>query len=411
MADIVAMILAGGRVDDLGVLTLGRPKSVLPFGGLYRVIDFPLSNLVNSGIEVVGILSQYKPFHLISHIANGRPWDLVGRNRAAVILPPFKGQGYSDWYRGTADAVYQNLDFLRLHRPEWVLVLSGDHIYGMDYRQLCRFHMDKKADLTVAFAQVPREGAHRFGLALIDDEEPRGGRVLRYVEKPKDPPFEWASLTIYLFNASVLLDVLSEASARKSYEFGKDILPALVPRNRVYGYKHRGYWGYTRTPEEYFETSMSLLEPGGTVDPVAWKVRTNLSDRNIGDRQPALVGKSASVRNALIYNGCVVEGTVRNSILFPGVQVAKGAVVADSIIFYDTVVAAEARVTGAVIDEDTVIGPGTMIGEQGTRNLTIVGQGVHIPAATIIAGGVTVHPNLEEADFARKAYGAGETII
>ena len=185
MKNVLAMILAGGRVDELDVLTFLRPKSVLPFGALYRIIDFPMSNLMRSGIERVGILSQYRPFYLINHIANGQPWDMVGRNRFAVILPPFKGREASDWYKGTADAVYQNSDFIKMYDPDLVLILSGDHIYNMDYQEVINFHLEKKADLTIAFTRVPREGSHRFGQGLIEDGDPRGGRLLQYAEKPK----------------------------------------------------------------------------------------------------------------------------------------------------------------------------------------------------------------------------------
>ena len=233
--NILAMILAGGRVDELDVLTFLRPKSVLPFGALYRIIDFPMSNLMNSGIEKVGILSQYRPFHLINHIANGHPWDMVGRNRFALILPPFKGKDASDWYKGTADAVYQNTDFIKMYNPDLVLILSGDHIYKMDYQAVIDFHIEKKADLTVAFTSVPKEGADRFGQGLIDDEEPRGGRVVRYVEKPRKALFDWASLTIYVFNPGVLFEALEENAGKESHEFGRDIIPALLGRARISG--------------------------------------------------------------------------------------------------------------------------------------------------------------------------------
>ena len=242
MKNVLAMILAGGRVDELDVLTFLRPKSVLPFGALYRIIDFPMSNLMHSGIERVGILSQYRPFYLINHIASGQPWDMIGRRRFAVILPPFKGREASDWYKGTADAVYQNIDFIKMYNPDLVLILSGDHIYQMDYQDVINFHLEKKADLTIAFTSVPREGAHRFGQGLIEEEEARGGKVVQYAEKPKKALYEWASLTIYVFNPGVLLEALAENARKESHEFGKDIIPSLLGNFRVYGYKHLGYW-------------------------------------------------------------------------------------------------------------------------------------------------------------------------
>ncbi len=243
MKNVLAMILAGGRVDELDVLTFLRPKSVLPFGALYRIIDFPMSNLMNSGIERVGILSQYRPFYLINHIANGHPWDMVGRNRFAVILPPFKGREASDWYKGTADAVYRNIDFIKMYNPDLVLILSGDHIYKMDYLDVINYHVEKKADLTIAFTPTPREGPGRFGQGLIEGQDPTGGRLVEYVEKPKKRVLDWASLTIYVFNQKVLLDALEENAGKDSHEFGKDIIPSLLGNSRIFGYKHIGYWG------------------------------------------------------------------------------------------------------------------------------------------------------------------------
>ena len=295
MKNVLAMILAGGRVDELDVLTFLRPKSVLPFGALYRIIDFPMSNLMNSGIERVGILSQYRPFYLINHIANGHPWDMVGRNRFAVILPPFKGREASDWYKGTADAVYRNIDFIKMYNPDLVLILSGDHIYKMDYLDVINYHVEKKADLTIAFTPTPREGPGRFGQGLIEGQDPTGGRLVEYVEKPKKRVLDWASLTIYVFNQKVLLDALEENAGKDSHEFGKDIIPSLLGNSRIFGYKHIGYWGYTRTLEEYWRTSMDLLGDRAQIDLKSWQIRTNLADREIRDRQPTIFGPASTV--------------------------------------------------------------------------------------------------------------------
>ncbi|MEW6429851.1 MAG: sugar phosphate nucleotidyltransferase, partial [Thermodesulfobacteriota bacterium] len=260
----LAMILAGGRVDELNVLTAYRPKSAVPFGGFARVIDFPLSNLMHSGLERVAILSQYRCYSLINHLGTGSAWDMTGRHRGISILPPFQGSAGSSWYRGSADAVYQNLDFVRFHDPEEILILSGDHIYKMDYRQVIDYHRRKNADLTIACVRVPRERAHRFGVADIDDEDgDSGGRILRYAEKPASPEFDWASLTVYCFRPRVLVEALEYNAAHgDSFEFGRDIIPQLLrEQRRVYGYRFKGYWGYTRTIEEYWQTSMDLLGP------------------------------------------------------------------------------------------------------------------------------------------------------
>jgi len=318
MPQVLAMILAGGRVGELDVLTFYRPKSVLPYGGLYRVIDFPMSNLMHSDIENVGILSQYRPFELISHIANGEPWDMTGRHRQAVILPPFQGRGSSDWYKGTADAVYQNIDFIRMCDPEIVVVLSGDHIYRMDYRKLIEFHLEKGADMTVAFTKVPPEASSRFGLAFIEDEDSRGGRITQYREKPRNSRLEWASLTIYVFRTQLLITALEENAADSSHEFGRDIIPMLMEKHRVYGYKHSGYWGYTRTIDEYYRTSMDVLGERPKLDIRSWQLRTNMADSSIRDRRPAFVGPSASVEDTFFHCGCTINGRVARSILFPG---------------------------------------------------------------------------------------------
>jgi glucose-1-phosphate adenylyltransferase len=404
------MILAGGRVDELDVLTFFRPKSVVPFGALYRIIDFPMSNLMNSGIERVGILSQYRPFYLMNHIANGSPWDMEGRNRFATILPPFKGGSASDWYTGTADAVFQNIDFIKLYRPELVLILSGDHIYQMDYGDLVRFHLEKKADVTIGFTEMPAEGSHRFGQAFIEDEGPRGGRVLQYVEKPKKLRFNWASLTVYLFKTEVLLDALDENAWKDSHEFGKDVIPSLLSACKVYGYKHYGYWGYTRTLEEYWQTNMDLLGDNPRIDLATWQLRTNLADRNVRDRQPTLIGPAAKIEDALFYSGCDIRGTVKRSLLFPGVKVEEGAVVTDSILLFDTVVGREANVVRTIADADVTIGARAQIGGDSSGRLTVIGMGSSVPEESRLHPGVTIHPNVDTSSFTRDEYTTGEVV-
>jgi len=409
MAQVLAMILAGGRVGELDVLTFFRPKSVLPYGGLYRVIDFPMSNLMHSDIENVGILSQYRPFELISHIANGEPWDMTGRQRRAAILPPFQGRGASDWYKGTADAVHQNIDFIWLNDPEIVVVLSGDHIYRMDYRKLIEFHLEKNADLTVAFTRVSREGSSRFGLAAIDDEDPRGGKVVEYREKPKNSRLEWASLTIYVFRTELLIAALKENAGSSSHEFGKDIIPMLMQKHRVYGYKHSGYWGYTRTIDEYYRTSMDVLGDTPRLDIRSWQLRTNMADDHIRDRQPAFVGPSASVEDAFFHCGCSIRGRVTRSILFPGVTVEEGAVIEDSILFFDSTVRSGAVVRHTIADTDCVISRHADVGDSGDA-LTVIGMETVVPEEVRVRGGVTIHPKLKAESFSKKEYLTGEVV-
>jgi len=397
--DTLAMILAGGRVDELNVLTYYRPKSAVPFGGFARVIDFPLSNLMQSGLELVAILSQYRSYSLINHIGIGEAWDMIGRYRGISILPPFKGSAGSRWYRGSADAVFQNLDFVRYHAPKNILVLSGDHVYHMDYQKILDYHQEKDADMTVAFLKVPMTEAHRFGVAEIDDEDGQGGRVLRYAEKPEHPEFSWASLTVFCFKSHILYDVL-EINAREddSYEFGRDILPRLIREGRrIYGFKFDGYWGYTRTVDEYWQTNMDLLGPEPKIRLDEWGIRTNIEHRNIRDCQPLRVGDNAVIQDSLVYNGCTVEGHVERSILFPGIYVRPGAVVKDSVLFFNNIVGRDARLNKVVSDVNTVFGDNVEVGftDDGVeQRVTVVGWNNEIPDGTKIGSGATLYPHL-----------------
>ena len=411
----LAMILAGGRVDDLGVLTFHRPKSAVPFGGFARVIDFPLSNLMNSGLDRVAILSQYRSYSLINHIGIGAAWDMIGRYRGISILPPYLGYGHSQWYRGSSDAVYQNLDFIQYINPEQLLILSGDHVYQMDYRELINYHREKEADLTMACLKVPMKEAHRFGLADIDDEDgERGGRVLRYREKPEKPEYNWASLTVFCFKPKVLYQVL-EANIREdaSYEFGRDIIPRMMNENRrVYGYKFKGYWGYTRTIEEYWQTNMDLLGADPRIRFAEWKIRTNMEHRGISDCQPLKIGKHADIADSLIYNGCIVEGEVERSILFPGTRVEKGARVKDSVLFFNNVVGKGALLDKVISDVNTTFGREVKIGQGKavpSEQASVIGWNNFIKAGTVIGSGCTVYPSLP-AEKIPKLVEPGEVV-
>jgi glucose-1-phosphate adenylyltransferase len=398
---VLAMVLAGGRVDELNVLTAHRPKSAVPVGGFARVIDFPLSNLMQSGLELVALLSQYRSFSLINHVGIGAAWDMSGRNRGISVLPPYQGFGQSSWYRGSADAVYQNLDFVRYHSPETLLILSGDHIYHMDYREVIEYHRQKDADLTIACVQVPMKSAHRFGIAEIDDEDgERGGRVLQYAEKPSKSKFNWASMTVYCFKPEVLYEVL-DINTREddSFEFGRDIIPRLMAdQRRIYGYKFKGYWGYARTIEEYWQTNMDFLGSDPKIKVEDWGTRTNLEHRAIRDYQPLKISNDGSIENSLAYNGCVIEGRVENSILFPGVHVKPGAVVKDSVLFFDNLVGRNAVLNKVVSDVNVVYGAGSRVGEEGDvldKNTTVIGWNNHLPDGMVIGSGCTLYPDLQ----------------
>ncbi len=397
----LAIILAGGRVDDLNVLTAYRPKSAVPFGGFARVVDFPLSNLMQSGLDQVAILSQYRSYSLINHVGVGAAWDMIGRYRGISILPPYQGFGQSSWYRGTADAVFQNLDFIQYHSPENLLIISGDHVYHMDYREIIQYHKEKDADLTMACVNVPLDKAQRFGLADIDDEDgERGGRIHQYREKPASPTSNWASMTVYCFKAQTLYDVL-DVNAREddSFEFGKDIIPRLMAAQcRIYGFKFSGYWGYTRTIEEYWQAHMDLLGNEPRIDLEKWGLRTNLEHRGIRDHQPLRVGNSANIQNSLVHNGCVIEGEVVNSILFPGVHIKPGAVVKNSVLFFNNVVGRDAVVDKAIIDVNVSIGARARIGDDGPvdrKKVTVIGWNNHLPDGMLIGSDCTLYPGLK----------------
>jgi len=393
---MVAMVLAGGRVGELSVLTLARPKSALPFGGSYRVIDCALSNLMHAGINNVGILSQYRPGSLIDHVGVGEAWDFVGLDRGAKILPPFRGAEASDWYKGNADAVYQNLNYIDDHGAELVLILSGDHIYRMDYRQLIRQHLERGADMTIAFKRM---GYHeRFGYGRLDRE----GRVVDYEEKPQRPRCDLASLTIYVIGRDALARVLRSLAGRPQVEFGQDVVPQMLEGGyRVYGHIFDGYWAYTRTVNAYFHAHQDLL--ARRIDLDEWAVRTNLQDAGMADEPPPRVAGDAVVRNSFLSAGCVIEGTVIGSVLSPGVHVAKGARVVNSILFHRGRVAADAAVTLAIADKDVQFGAGARVGPQGIEEtdgvhmaahhpISLFGKGARVEASAKLAPGCEIRP-------------------
>ena len=391
MPKVLAMILAGGRVDELGVLTHLRPKSTVPFGGLYRIIDFPLSNLMNSGIERAGILCQYRSTSLIEHIGTGAAWDMVGRHRGVKLLPPFRGLKASDGYKGTADAVYQNLDFVLEHRPDLVLIISGDHIYRMDYRRLIEFHVESGAEITAAFVSTASKDLSRFGTADIASERPEGGRVLYYGEKLPSAHSPWISMTVYLFELRVLVRLLERNAREESHEFGRDILPRAVEEHRFFGFRHEDYWAYARTLEEYWQANMDLLGDEPALKVEEWGVRTNLDHEAVRDRGPAVIARGASVKDSRFYSGVHIEGHVERSILFPGVSVGKGARVRDSIIFFDTQIGPGARVERTIADIGVTIGKDAEVGSP-HGPLTTLGSWVQVGRGAAVSPGSAIPP-------------------
>jgi len=380
------MVLAGGRVGELSVLTLVRPKSAMPFAGHYRIIDFPLSNLMHAAINHVGILSQYRPSSLIDHVRVGESWDFVGLTRGAKILPPFRGAEASDWYRGNADAVYRNLDFIEDVGAELVLILSGDHIYRMDLRELIRFHIEQDADLTIAFKRMGSDVSQRFGYAELAED----GRVVSYEEKPVVRRSDLASLTIYVASVGPLTETLKECVGLELYEFGRDVIPRMMNRFKVCGYEFGGYWAYARTIDSYYQATQDLIL--GRIDIEDWEIRTNLADSEVENVPPARILAGAEVRNSLISPGCEIEGTVRGSVLSPGVHIKRGAIVEGSIVFHRSRIEEEAHVERAILDKDVRIGRGSQVGGPALVGIDRFGDAPTSIGITVIGRSGSVAP-------------------
>ena len=413
-SSVLTLILAGGEGERLSILSQVRAKPGVPFGGKYRIIDFALSNAVNSGLTDVGILTQYAPRSLIDHIGVGRPWDLDRSRGGVALLQPFIGRGRArDWYRGTADAVLQNLDFIADRDPELVLILAGDHVYKMDYRPFIEMHRAKRADVTCAVRTVPIEEAHRFGILDVAGD----GRVTAFIEKPPNPPSNLVSMGVYVFSWPLLRDLLSS----ERVDFGHDVLPAMVrDGRRVYAYEFGGYWQDVGTVESYWQTSLDLLrdDPDIEMNDLGWLIYTRSEER-----PPARIGPQAKVTRSMISHGCVIEGTVDHSVLSPGVRVAAGAVVRDSIVMFDAVIEADATLDRAILDKECQIGAGARIGfgddlrpnrdepERLYAGITIVGKKARVPRGVEIGRNCRIDPGTTERDFQRRRrIRSGETV-
>ncbi len=405
---VVAVILAGGAGTRLGVLSERRAKPAVPFAGKYRIIDFTLSNCVNSGVYDVAVLTQYMPRSLNDHIGIGRPWDL-DRSRGGVrLLQPYQARGHQQWYGGTADAVLQNLDYIRESRADTVLILSGDHIYKMDYRPMLRFHEERAADLTLAAMHVPPAETSRFGIVLTEED----GRVVKFLEKPKEAPSTLANMGVYVFNASALVERLRALSPEHpDLDFGKHVIPSMLDKHRVYTFPFDGYWVDVGTVDAYWQTSMELVSGQSKLDlyDPAWVIHTRSEER-----APVKVGPQAVIHESMVCNGCIVRGQVVRSVLSPGVYVSPAAVVRESVVLKDTWIGPGAVVDRCILDKNVVVGAGSHVGwsdgaeapdtaeAEGLRpGITVVGDGAHIPPNLRIGRNVVVRLDVDEEAFAQ----------
>jgi glucose-1-phosphate adenylyltransferase len=407
------VILAGGEGSRMGVLTAKRAKPAVPFGGKYRIIDFALSNCVNSGLFDIMILTQYRPHSLNDHIGVGRPWDLDRSFTGGIrIYQPYKGRADTDWYAGNADAIQQNFTFLKDTNPDTVLVLGGDHIYEMDYSRLLDFHEAQQADLTIATLRVSLEEATRMGILATDDQY----RVTQFVEKPKNPPGTLASMGIYVFNLKVLDRMLVEDAQHSDsgHDFGKDIIPRMMREGlRVFAYPYSGYWVDVGTIDSYWRAHMDLLHHPPVLD---LNDRTWIIHTRSEERPPVLILNNATVRESLVTDGCIISpgAVVERSVLSPGVYVGPQAVVRESIVLTDTSIEAGAKVERAIIDKQVAIGHYARVGriEEGADDLgiTTVGKSAQIPGGVTVGRGVTVGPNMRPEDFPAGGLADGITL-
>ena len=397
---ITAVILAGGKGTRLASLSVKRAKPAVPFAGKYRIIDFALSNCVNSGIFDLLVLTQYRPHSLNDHIGKGRPWDLDRTFTGGVqLLQPFQGSFDTDWYAGTADAVTQNLNFIRRSRPDYVLILSGDHIYQMDYDLLIQHHRAKGADATVCTIRVPMDEASRFGILDVDDDL----RVKAFLEKPENPPSNLASMGIYVFNYDVLEKALKEdqADIESGHDFGHNIVPKLLDENYdVFTYPYAGYWIDVGTLDAYWEAHMDLLNspPSLNLSDRTWIIHTRSEER-----PPVRIGQNTTIQDSLISDGVVIgDGAhVERSVISPGTVIDAGAVVRDSIIFNDAYVEKDAVVERAIIDKIAIIGEGAHVGNIDDVGLGIVciGKNTHVPDGYQVGAGCILGTDLQTQQF------------
>jgi len=414
---VIAMIMAGGAGTRLTTLSDNRAKPAVSFAGKFRIIDFTLSNCVNSDIFDVAVLTQYRPHSLNEHIGIGKPWDLDRQRGGVHLLQPYQGKAKEDWYSGTANAIAQNIAYIRNSQADTVLILSGDHIYAQDYREMLNAHYESQADLTLAVRNVPPEETDRFGIMSVDED----GQVRDFHEKPKDrDKGTLASMGVYIFKADVLIERLLEDSPDDPrIDFGAHVIPSMIPRDKVMAYTFDGYWVDVGTVQSYWETSLELtnqMPPLNLYDP-DWVIHTRSEER-----PPVKIDPQGKVKQSLLSNGCVIRGTVSHSVLSPGVYVSPGAVVKDSIILNDTWIGPGAFIEKSIIDMNVVIGGGAFIGysddntpnrempEKLSTGINVIGADSIIPMGVKLGRNVLVNSNATEEDFPDSDIPSGATI-
>ena len=414
--EMIAMLLAGGQGSRLGVLTADVAKPAVSFGGKYRIIDFPLSNCINSGVDTVGVLTQYQPLRLNTHIGIGIPWDLDRNVGGVSILPPYEKSTSSEWYTGTANAIYQNLRYMEQYNPDYVLILGGDHIYKMDYEVMLDFHKANNADVTLATIPVPLEEASRFGVVITDEHK----KIQEFEEKPEHPRSNLASMGIYIFSWPVLRDALIKLKDQPACDFGKHIIPYCHEQGkRIFAYEYNGYWKDVGTLGSYWESNMELIDliPVFNLYEEFWKIYTK-SDRI----PPQYIAKDAVVDKAIIGEGCEIYGEVHNSVIGCGVIIEEGAIVRDSIIMSSTTIGAGTVVDKSIIAEGVTVGKNCElgIGEEKENKvkpsvyafgLVTIGEDSVIPDGVKIGKNTAISGVTEQADYPNGLLDSGETLI
>lgn len=414
--EMIAMLLAGGQGSRLGILTSRVAKPAVAFGGKYRIIDFPLSNCINSGVDTVGVLTQYQPLRLNTHIGIGIPWDLDKNVGGVTILPPYERSSSSEWYTGTANAIYQNMNYMEMYNPDYVLILSGDHIYKMDYEVMLDFHKANKADVTIAAMPVPMEEASRFGIVVTDEDN----RITEFEEKPEHPSSNLASMGIYIFSWPVLRDALMHLSEQPNCDFGKHVIPYCHEKgDRLFAYEYNGYWKDVGTLSSYWEANMELIDiiPEFNLYEEFWKIYTN--NANI---PPQYISADAVIDRCIIGNGSEIYGEVHNCVIGGGVVIGKGTVIRDSIIMRGVVIGEDCVIDKAIVAEEARIGSGVVIGEgEAVPNsykpgvysggLATIGEGTVIPSHVRIGKNTAISGHTAAEDYPDGILAGGQTLI